>query len=109
MVPRSVSMQSGSELYKLSAQKKTRTSWHQLASQRRGFLTRPVIMGFCLLGLTLMIGCEKKEEKPKAMPPEVQVIEAMQQDVPSYGEWVAQLNGPINAEVTPKVQGYLLK
>ena len=32
----------------------------------------------------------------------------MQQDVPVYGEWVAQLNGPVNADITPKVQGYLL-
>jgi membrane fusion protein (multidrug efflux system) len=30
-------------------------------------------------------------------------------DVPIYGEWVAQLNGPVNADITPKVQGYLLK
>ena len=28
---------------------------------------------------------------------------------PSYDEWVAQLNGPVNAEITPKVQGYLLR
>ena len=28
---------------------------------------------------------------------------------PSTSEWVAQLNGPVNAEITPKVQGYLLK
>ena len=27
---------------------------------------------------------------------------------PLYQEWVAQLNGPINADITPKVQGYLL-
>ena len=32
----------------------------------------------------------------------------VQQNVPTYIEWVAQLNGPINAEITPKVQGYLL-
>ncbi len=29
--------------------------------------------------------------------------------MPIYTEWVAQLNGPVNAEITPKVQGYLLK
>ena len=33
----------------------------------------------------------------------------MQQNVPIYQEWVAQLNGPVNADITPKVQGYLLK
>ncbi len=43
------------------------------------------------------------------MPPEVLVSEVMQQSVPVYGEWVATLNGPVNADITPKVQGYLLK
>jgi membrane fusion protein, multidrug efflux system len=39
----------------------------------------------------------------------VTVATVVQQDVPIYNEWVAQLNGPVNAEITPKVQGYLLK
>ena len=59
--------------------------------------------------LLFLIGCENKQEKPKAGPPEVLVSEVMQQNVPIYTEWVAQLNGPVNAEITPKVQGYLLK
>jgi membrane fusion protein (multidrug efflux system) len=32
----------------------------------------------------------------------------MSRDVPVFGESVAQLNGPVNADITPKVQGYLL-
>jgi membrane fusion protein (multidrug efflux system) len=42
-------------------------------------------------------------------PPEVEVTDVVQRDVPTYQEFVAQLNGPINAEITPKVQGYLLQ
>jgi len=57
----------------------------------------------------LMLGCEKKEEAPKPGPPEVTVTEPLQQNVPVYDEYVAQLNGPVNAEITPKVQGYLLR
>ena len=68
-----------------------------------------IILGFLALSLLLLVACEKKEEKPKAGPPEVLVADVMQQDVPIYTEWVAQLNGPINAEITPKVQGYLLR
>jgi membrane fusion protein (multidrug efflux system) len=56
-----------------------------------------------------MLGCEKKEEAPKPGPPEVTVTEPLQQNVPVYDEYVAQLNGPVNAEITPKVQGYLLR
>jgi len=42
-------------------------------------------------------------------PPEVDVVGVVRQDVPVYQEWVAQLNGFVNAEITPKVQGYLLR
>src|SRR5689334_9441790 len=62
----------------------------------------------CFWLLLTQVGCEKKEVA-KATPPEVKVAEVQQQDVPVYGEWVAQLNGPVNADITPKVQGYLLK
>ncbi len=62
-----------------------------------------------LLGSLLLAGCEKKEEAPKPGPPEVGVMEPLQQDVPIVDEYVAQLNGPVNADITPKVQGYLLK
>jgi len=67
-----------------------------------------IILGLFALAL-LLTACEKKEEKPKAGPPEVLVAEVAQQDVPIVHEFVAQLNGPVNAEITPKVQGYLLK
>jgi RND family efflux transporter MFP subunit len=59
--------------------------------------------------LFTLAACEKQEEKPKPGPPEVLVAEVSQQNVPVVREWVAQLNGPVNADITPKVQGYLLK
>jgi len=57
--------------------------------------------------LVNVTGCAKKTAKPPG-PPEVGVATVQQQDVPIFGEWVSQLNGPINAVITPKVQGYLL-
>jgi membrane fusion protein (multidrug efflux system) len=68
-----------------------------------------IILVLFALALLLFTGCEKKEEKPKPGPPEVLVSDVMQQNVPNVAEWVAQLNGPVNADITPKVQGYLLK
>jgi membrane fusion protein (multidrug efflux system) len=53
-------------------------------------------------------GCGKKEVAEQAPPPDVTVANVVQQDVPVFQEWVAQLNGPVNADITPKVQGYLL-
>ena len=72
---------------------------------RRLCWTAEIVSLFLIVPL---IGCSKNEAKPIAQPPEVQVADVLEQDVPVYGEWVAQLNGPVNADITPKVQGYLL-
>jgi len=65
------------------------------------------IVGFFLL--LFSIGCEKKQAPSPPSPPEVEVTDVVEQNVPIYQEWVAQLNGQINADITPKVQGYLIK
>jgi RND family efflux transporter MFP subunit len=70
------------------------------------FLALLPIGAFLLTGL---VGCSEKEKPAPPAPPEVTVATVVQQDVPIYNDWVAQLNGPVNAEITPKVQGYLLK
>jgi membrane fusion protein, multidrug efflux system len=57
----------------------------------------------------ILVGCEAKREAPHPAPPAVEVTEVVQRDVPIYNEWVAQLNGPNNAQITPRVQGYLLR
>ena len=59
--------------------------------------------------LLLVAGCEEKKAPPPPAPPDVAVSEAIQLDVPIYQEWVAQLNGDVNAQIVPKVQGYLLR
>lgn len=82
---------------------------HSAGLRRPQWLPSTAFLGACLLSFLLLAGCEKKEEKPKAGPPEVLVADVVQQDVPTVAEWVAQLNGPVNADITPKVQGYLLR
>ncbi|MGC2402553.1 MAG: efflux RND transporter periplasmic adaptor subunit [Acidobacteriaceae bacterium] len=66
-----------------------------------------LVKAVCLATL-LLSGCQKKQQAPPPSPPEVKVTEVIQQNVPVYSEWVAQLNGPNNAQITPRVQGYLL-
>jgi RND family efflux transporter MFP subunit len=68
-----------------------------------------ILLPVAAILLTGPIGCSEKEAPAPPAPPEVTVATVLQQDVPVYNEWVAQLNGPVNAEITPKVQGYLLK
>ena len=64
-----------------------------------------------LLGVLLtviLLGCSEKEAREAPKPPDVEVAEVITQNVPVFHEAVAQLNGPVNADITPKVQGYLL-
>jgi membrane fusion protein (multidrug efflux system) len=56
----------------------------------------------------LLGACTKNQASTPPPRPEVKVAVVEQRDVPVYGEWVAQLNGPVNSDITPKVQGYLL-
>jgi membrane fusion protein, multidrug efflux system len=67
------------------------------------------VAALAVLAAFLLNGCQKKEQAPAPGPPEVEATEVIQQNVPVYSEWVAQLNGPNNAQITPRVQGYLLK
>jgi membrane fusion protein (multidrug efflux system) len=62
-----------------------------------------------ILALLILTACGEKKEAPKPMPPEVLVADVVQKDVPIYQQWVSTLNGPVNADITPKVQGYLLR
>jgi membrane fusion protein, multidrug efflux system len=70
---------------------------------------KPRYFSAALLLTTLLLGCKEKEQAPAPQPPEVEVTEVTQRNVPIYMEWVAQLNGRYNAQITPRVQGYLLK
>jgi membrane fusion protein (multidrug efflux system) len=68
-----------------------------------------IVYACCAAILVLLCGCTKKESAGAPATPEVDVVDAVQQDVPVFQEWVAQLNGETNAQITPKVQGYLLR
>jgi membrane fusion protein (multidrug efflux system) len=50
-----------------------------------------------------------KPQTTKPGPPEVQVVQVEQKDVPIYSEWIATLEGMVNAEIKAQVTGYLLK
>ncbi|MCI0410284.1 MAG: efflux RND transporter periplasmic adaptor subunit, partial [Acidobacteria bacterium] len=58
----------------------------------------------CALGAA----CAKKEAPPTVIP-DVQVVEVIQRDEPIYSEWIGTLDGFVNAEIHPNVEGYLLK
>jgi membrane fusion protein, multidrug efflux system len=53
-------------------------------------------------------GCGKSEQ-PQAHPPEVEVVQVEQRDVPIRKEWIGTLDGLVNAQIKPQVTGYLLR
>ncbi len=50
-----------------------------------------------------------KQAPPPPPPPEVQVVTVEQRDEPIYSEWIGTLDGMVNADIRPKVEGYLLR
>jgi RND family efflux transporter MFP subunit len=55
-------------------------------------------------------GCGSKSvAAAPAAPPNVQVTQVAQQDVPIYHEWIATLDGYVNAIIQPQVSGYLVQ
>jgi RND family efflux transporter MFP subunit len=56
-----------------------------------------------------MPGCGRTQAAAPPPPPDVRVAPVVQQDVPVYSEWVATLDGYVNAEIRPQVSGYLVK
>jgi len=58
--------------------------------------------------LLLGVGCSRKISSP-LQPPQVQVARVVRDDVSIYGEWVATLDGYVNAQIQPQVTGYLIK
>jgi membrane fusion protein (multidrug efflux system) len=57
----------------------------------------------------LAAGCQAKAAPPAAKPPAVVVTTVVRQDVPVVQEWVGTTAGEVNAEIRPKVDGYLLR
>ena len=64
-----------------------------------------LLAGFMLA----IIGCGRTQAAAPSPAPEVRVAPVIEQDVPVYSEWVATLDGYVNAEIRPQVSGYIIK
>src|SRR5262245_12403503 len=55
-------------------------------------------------------GCGSgKAAAPAPPPPTVEVATVIQRDTPIYSDWIAGLDGYVNAEIQPRVSGYIVK
>jgi membrane fusion protein (multidrug efflux system) len=61
--------------------------------------------------LVLLTACAKKQSgpPPNVGPVQVSVATVEQRDVSLDGDWVATLDGYVNAQIQPQVSGYLIK
>ena len=62
-----------------------------------------------LVALAALSACGKKEEAPPPPPPAVEVAPVTQKDVPVYEEWIGSLDGFVNAQIRPQIEGYVLR
>ena len=66
----------------------------------------------CLLVAGLIVGAIYPKHVSGAQqgaPPDVEVVQVEQKDVPIFGEWIGTLDGLTNADVRAQVTGYLLR
>src|ERR1700747_226244 len=67
-------------------------------------IVAPLAMASCVL-----VGCQNQNAAAPMPPPEVEVAAVVQKSVPIYGEWVATLDGYVNAQIQPQVTGYIIQ
>ena len=77
---------------------------HFLSKRRPGF-----VCALTILAVVCSTGCGNKEQVAAPPPPDVEVVGVVQRDVPITKDWVATLDGFVNAQVRAQVSGYLLK
>jgi len=58
--------------------------------------------------LVICAGCSSKKEQPPPPPPGVTIAPVLQEDVPIHQEWVGTMVGNSDADIRPKVEGFLL-
>src|SRR5579862_9517606 len=84
-----------------------RSSFSRGASSNRNTLA--LLCAGVVAVLLLSTGCNTKPAAAAAAPPSVQVAEVVQKDIPIYHEWIATLDGYVNAVIQPQVSGYLVQ
>src|SRR5246127_1631724 len=72
-------------------------------------IAKPLRFAVALLAVTnWLAGCETKQQAAPA-PPAVEFIQVVQKDVPVTKEWVATLDGFVNAQIRAQVKGLLIQ
>jgi len=76
--------------------------------QRCGPLFTVPLLASALISFAALSGCGKQAAAP-GIAPDVKVATVEQRDVPIISEWVATLDGYVNAQIQPQVTGYIVQ
>jgi RND family efflux transporter MFP subunit len=76
------------------------------ASVERHIARRLAVM---LSPLAVLAGCTGNAASAPPPPPTVEVATAVQRDTPIFNDWIATLDGFVNADIQPRVSGYIVK
>jgi len=76
----------------------------------RGMTFRSSLI-LALPALALVPACTSSQAQPAGppLPPTVSIVRVQPENVPLSSEWVATLDGYVNAQIRPQVTGYLIK
>jgi RND family efflux transporter MFP subunit len=93
-------------LIPLGRNRETRSTAQAYSSKRLISLSQ--LLCVSLLLFCTLSGCTSKEEKPAPPPPGVTVTPVVRTDADIQQEWVGTTLGNIDADIRPKVEGFLL-
>jgi RND family efflux transporter MFP subunit len=74
-----------------------------------GFRAARLVLFLLPVTVLFVAGCGSPKAASPLPSPEVEVASVVQKDVPIYSEWVATLDGYVNAQIQPQVTGYLIR
>ena len=82
-----------------------RVTWASFISSVSRAASQALLCG----SLVILGGCSGGKAASPPPPPTVEVATVIQRDTPIYSDWVATLDGYVNAEIQPRVSGYIIK
>jgi RND family efflux transporter MFP subunit len=86
-----------------------RHSSSRVTMKRRPAHASWMILAFATAWLLVTTSCSKGSDVSTGPPPQVEVTPVLQKDVAIVQEWVANLDGFVNAQIQAQVGGYLLR
>src|SRR5262245_1164903 len=72
-------------------------------------LIRSAVRVLLCCPLTIFTACNGSKAASAPPLPNVEVATVIQRDTPIYSDWVATLDRFVNAEIQPRVSGYIVK